>query len=239
MVYSIIPARGGSKGIPGKNISDLAGYPLIAYSIKASLRASSIDRTIVSTDSEEIARIAMAFGAEVPFMRPAAIAGDKSTDYEFFCHALEWFRVNEGREPELLVHLRPTTPLREPRQIDDAVEFFCRHPEATALRSVHEMSESAYKTFEMQDGILKASFSGSFELDSSNVERQRFPPTYAANGYVDVLRSSFIAQNGRIHGNRVLAFVTPAVVEVDTHAELEILAALTQRDPNLRDQLFK
>src|SRR5229473_743527 len=103
MVYSIIPARGGSKGIPGKNVAPLAGFPLIAYSIKASLKARTIDRTIVSTDSPEIAEIAMSFGAEVPFLRPAAIAGDKSTDYEFFNHALEWFQVNESKMPEYIV----------------------------------------------------------------------------------------------------------------------------------------
>jgi N-acylneuraminate cytidylyltransferase len=238
MVYSIIPARGGSKGIPGKNISPLAGYPLIAYSIRASLRARSIDRTIVSTDSPEIAEIATSFGAEVPFLRPAAIAGDRSTDYEFFNHALEWFQANEGKMPEFLVHLRPTTPLRAPAKIDEAVELFRNNPEASALRSAHEMSESAYKTFEVENGILKAAFSGSFELDASNLERQRFPSTYSANGYVDVLRRSFITENRKIHGNRVMAFITAPAFEVDTRADLELLDVIAQRDPNLRQVLF-
>ena len=239
MVYSIIPARGGSKGIPGKNITPLCGYPLIAYSIRASLKAASIDRTIVTTDSAEIAEIAKSFGAEVPFLRPAAISGDKSTDYEFFKHALDWFEMNEGKVPEYLVHLRPTTPLRTAALIDEAVESFRSHPQATALRSVHEMSESAYKTFELDGDFLRTVFSGSRELDASNAERQRFPATYTANGCVDVLRTSFILQNGKIHGNSVVAFRTPPAMEVDTMADLQLLGVIAQRDAEIRRVLFE
>ena len=137
-VFAIIPARGGSKGVPKKNIRPLAGYPLIAYSIAAARLCSRIDRVIVSTDSEQIAELSRKYGAEVPFMRSPALAGNLSTDREFVIHALEWFGKNEAAVPDYLVHLRPTTPLRDPTLIDEAIAALMSDPEATSLRSGHE-----------------------------------------------------------------------------------------------------
>ena len=148
-IVAVIPARAGSKGVIGKNIKLLAGHPLLAYSIAVARLARSIDRIIVSTDSEEYASIAREYGAEVPFLRPDDISGDTSTDYDFVRHLLDWMLCNEGSTPKYLVHLRPTTPLREENYIDAAVNLTRRTDSATALRSVHEMSESAYKAFEI------------------------------------------------------------------------------------------
>ncbi len=236
MIYAIIPARGGSKGIPGKNIRPLNGHPVLAYSIRAAQRCKSIARTIVSTDSEEIAKVARHYGAEVPFLRPAAISGDRSTDYEFVIHALEWFREHEGKQPEILAHIRPTTPLRDPSIIDAAVRALT--PGATALRSVHAMSESAYKTFEIKEGTLRAVCTGSSELDAANEARQKFPPTYFANGYIDLLKTGYILENQRIHGNQVQAFVTPQALEIDTPEDLELLEFVLQRDQSFMNLLF-
>ena len=222
-IISIIPARAGSVGVAGKNVKLLNGEPLIAYSIKASLKAELISRTIVSTDSEDIARIARRFGAEAPFLRPKAISGDNSADYEFFLHAIEWFEKNEGFVPEYFVHLRPTTPLRDPGVIDRAIELFINNQSATSLRSVHEMSESAYKCFEVDDNKLKTIGAGSFELDNANSARQTFPTTYSANGYVDIIRSNLVAENQKIHGNCVMPFITNVVVEVDTMDDFMLL----------------
>ncbi len=111
-ILAIIPARGGSKGLKNKNILPLLGHPLIAYSIKASLDSKRINRVIVSTDSKEIAVVAKQYGAEVPFMRPAEIAQDMSTDMEMFLHALGWLKKNEDYVPDIIVHLRPTSPVR-------------------------------------------------------------------------------------------------------------------------------
>ncbi len=108
-VYAIIPARGGSKGVPKKNIRLLAGHPLIAYSIVAARRCRRIDSVIVSTDSQEIADVSRAYGAEVPFLRPKELAQDRSADIDFIRHALDWFEEHDHVEPEMLVHLRPTT----------------------------------------------------------------------------------------------------------------------------------
>jgi len=120
-VYAIIPARSGSKGVPNKNIMDLAGYPLIAYSIASAKKCPAINRVIVTTDSEEYAEIALKYGAEVPFIRPSDISGDAATDTQFFQHAVNYFRKEEGSVPEYFAHLRPTTPIRYPSIIDKAI----------------------------------------------------------------------------------------------------------------------
>lgn len=237
-IIAIIPARSGSKGVPHKNIRNLGGRPLLEWSIKACLRSKLINRVIVSTDSEEYVEIANNLGAESPFLRPPEISGDSSTDYEFVIHALDWLAAHGG-EPELLVHIRPTTPFRAPALIDDAIEAFRNETRATALRSVHEMSESAYKTFEIGPaGQLKLLGSESTALDSSNLARQQLPATYQANGYVDVLSTRFIRSHGLIHGEWVLPFITPTVVEVDTEDDFAHLEFLLDRNPEFANQLF-
>lgn len=237
-VIALIPARSGSKGVPHKNIKSLGGYPLIEWSIKACLKSALIDRVIVSTDSPEYAELSVKLGAEAPFLRPAEIAGDRSTDYDFVLHALDWF-ANHGGEPGFLVHMRPTTPYRAPILIDEAINAFQSEPRATALRSVHEMSESAYKTFEIAPaGQLKRLGADSTALDAANYARQRFPATYQANGYVDVLSSRFVRSHGLIHGDWVMPFITPAVVEVDTEDDFAHLEFLLERNPEIAQQLF-
>lgn len=234
----LIPARAGSKGVPNKNIRPLGGYPLIQWSIAACVRTKTIDQVVVSTDSEEYANLCRTFGAQVPFLRPAEISQDYSTDLEFILHALDWFSTHDT-EPELIVHIRPTTPLRDPRLIDAAVATFRSVPHATALRSVHEMSESSYKTFELApDGQLMRVGSGSTELDVANNARQQFPKTYAANGYVDVLSVAFIRRRGLLHGDWVLPFVTPPVVEVDTMDDFVHLEYQLSRHPSIAVQIF-
>lgn len=237
-VVALIPARSGSKGVLHKNIKPLGGRPLIEWSIAACNAASSISRIIVSTDSDQYARLSQKLGAEVPFIRPAGISGDHSADYDFIKHALDWFSQNGG-EPEYIVHIRPTTPFRDPALIDQAVAAFINHPQATALRSVHPMSESAYKTFEIAaGGQLKRVASESTNLDAANNARQQFPPTYVANGYVDVLSTAFIRKMQLIHGNHVLPFITPTINEVDTENDFFILEMELQKHPEFATRLF-
>lgn len=238
-IFALIPARSGSKGVPHKNIKPLGNHPLIEWSIAACKKATSIDRIIVSTDSDEYAQISHKMGAEVPFLRPAEISGDRSTDYDFIKHALDWFSQNDG-EPDYIVHIRPTTPFRDPVLIDQAVAAFISHPQATALRSVHPMSESAYKTFEITPGgQLKQVASESTELDAANNARQQFPMTYIANGYVDVLSTAFIRKMRLIHGNYVLPFITPVVNEVDTEDDFSMLEIELKHQPKFSNRLFK
>lgn len=237
-VIALIPARAGSKGVPNKNIRPLGGYPLLGWSIKAARKSKLIDRVIVSTDSEEYAKIAIQYGAEIPFLRPAEISGDRATDYDFIAHALDCL-LEEGDEPEYVVHIRPTTPFRDPILIDRAIEQFQISSHATALRSAHEMSESAYKTFEVaSSGQLKRVGSNNSSMDSANNARQEFPVTYQANGYVDVLSTRFIRKNGLIHGDWVLPFITPSVVEVDTEEDFLLLEYQLSRAISMTTQIF-
>ena len=237
-VVALIPARAGSKGVPNKNVRMLGGHSLLAWTIAASRRAEGVNRVIVSTDSPEYAALSIAEGAEAPFLRPAEISGDRSTDYEFIVHALDWLAAR-GEEPELVVHMRPTTPVRDPRLVADAVAAFRNARAATALRSVHEMSESAYKTFEIgSGGQLKRVASDSTALDAANNARQLFPKTYSANGYVDVLSVAFIRKSGLIHGDHVVPFITPPVVEVDTEHDFADLELQLVRTPHLVQRLF-
>ncbi len=238
-IVALIPARSGSKGVPHKNIKLLGGRPLIEWSIAACKTANLINRVVVSTDSEEYANLSREMGAEVPFLRPVEIAGDRSTDYDFIKHALDWFSQN-GDEPEYIVHIRPTTPFRDPALIDGAVSAFVNHAQATALRSVHPMSESAYKTFEISPGgQLKRVASESTELDVANNARQQYPTTYIANGYVDVLATAFIRKTQLIHGNHVLPFITPVVNEVDTKEDFSMLEMELQHHPEFATRLFE
>jgi len=237
-VVAIIPARSGSKGVKDKNIKLLAGFPLIAYSISAARLADNVDRVIVSTDSELYANIARKYGGEVPFLRPSKISGDNSTDYDFIKHTLNWMQDNEGLQPDYLVHLRPTTPLREPKHIDAAIERMRQNDNTTALRSVHEMSETAYKTVEIYKDYLKCICSGSFDLDAANQSRQLFPKTYIANGYVDIYKSSYVVKNKKILGNKVIAYVTPRIFEVDTLEDFDYLEYQVAKKPAIVKNLF-
>lgn len=240
---ALVPARSGSKGVPGKNVRPLGGQPLIAWSIAAALRSTTIDRVIVSTDSEAYALLAMDHGAEAPFLRPPSLAADDSRDLGFILHALDWFTENEGREPDLLVHLRPTTPFRDPEDLDAAVEMMlsAATPSGTpptAVRSVHEMPTTAFKCMEIDDGLLRQVGATTTSLDRANDPRQDFPVTYLANGYVDVLSTAFVRESGLLHGDRVLPFVTPLALEVDAESDFDLLEYHLDRHPEAADLLF-
>lgn len=237
-VFALIPARAGSKGVPNKNIRLLGGHSLLAWSIMAAKKSRLIDRVIVSTDSEEYAKLAIKLGAEAPFLRPSEISGDRSTDYDFVLHALNWFAENGG-EPEYIAHIRPTTPLRNPKLIDEAIQLLIQSAHPTALRSAHEMSESAYKTFEISlDGRFKQVGSNGSALDAANNARQQFPKTYQANGYVDILSTAFIRKNHLIHGDWVLPFITPPIIEVDSENDFSMLEYQLACNPNLARSFF-
>lgn len=223
MIYGIIPARSGSKGVSGKNIKLLGGYPLIAYAIAAAKMAKNISRTIVSTDSAEIASIARKYGAEAPFLRPVEFSGDKSPDIDFVLHAINWFQENEKKALDYFVHLRPTTPLREPAIIDQAIQEIINCAEATSLRSGHPAAESPFKWFfRDEQGYFKGLLSG-YSNDQINAPRQSFATVYIPDGYVDVLKVSFIRDSHSLYGNKMIGFISPVCTEVDTIKGFEFL----------------
>ena len=144
-VVALIPARSGSKRIPNKNIKLLSGHPLIAYSIVSALESKVFDKVVVSTDSEDIAKISEYYGAEVPFLRPKNISKDNSIDLELFIHAVNEI-IKIDKKIKYVVHLRPTTPFRDPKILDRAIQAFEKNKNFHSLRSVQEMSESAIKS---------------------------------------------------------------------------------------------
>tara|TARA_B110000438_G_scaffold288301_1_gene321577 strand:- start:421 stop:1068 length:648 start_codon:yes stop_codon:yes gene_type:complete len=214
----------------------------MAWSIAAALRTSAIDRVIVSTDSDHYGQIAKEHGAEVPFLRPTAIANDQSRDIEFILHALDWL-ADKNEEPDLVVHLRPTTPFRSPVALDAAIQMISSPMAAagarpTAVRSVHQMSTTAYKSMEIDGGILRQIGAETTALDHANAPRQNFPVTYLANGYVDVLSTEFIRENGLLHGDQVMPFITSLALEVDVPADFALLEYHLELNPDLSDELF-
>lgn len=228
-VIALIPARGGSKGVPGKNIRSLKGYPLIAYSIIAAKLSKQIDRIIVSTDSEEIASVAKMYGAEVPFLRPADLAADLSGDIGFVSHAIEWFHKNEDEIPEYIVHLRPTTPFREIEIVDSAIDKIVRASEATSLRSGHLASESPFKWFEINEKGYFESICKGLSNEEANNGRQGFPDVYIPDGYVDVIKTDFVISHGILHGERMLGYESPTCIEVDTEDDFVMLEYQIER----------
>lgn len=214
-VVGIVPARGGSKGVPKKNIKEIGGFPMIAYSIAAAKMVENMDRCIVSTDCEEIAGIARQFGGDVPFLRPLEFATDLSTDIEYIKHAIEWFDQNEGYIPEYWVLLRPTTPLREPEVICDAIRTITEHPEATSLISIHEFAETPGKMFGMQDGFLHGLCPMDPRPEYFALPRQEFAPAYFGNGYVDIVKSSTVLNQNSCFGSRMVGFEAPDTGEID------------------------
>ena len=238
LTVALIPARSGSKEVKNKNILRVNGFPLLAFSVRAALLSKEIDRVVVSTDSLQYKKLALEFGAEVPFLRPKTISGDKSNDYEFVNHALDWFSTEEGIIPSYIVQLRPTSPLRDPKLIDKAIREFKKSKRATALRSVHPMSESAYKCFHVKNKYLECICTRSSDLDSLNDPRQLFSKTYQGNGYVDVLKTTYIRKQKNLHGDKVMAFITPTITEVDTKEDFKYIEFQVFQNQHLVNRLF-
>lgn len=216
-VLAIIPARGGSKGLPDKNILPLAGHPLIAYSIKAALSSPSITRVIVSTDSEKIAEVARSYGAEVPFMRPAEYAQDHSLDIDVFGHALDWLQQHEGYEPDLLVQLRPTSPIRFVADIEACIKKLGTDPEADSLRIVTPAPNTPYKMWQIEsdDKPMKPLLTLEGVPDPYNQPRQHLPTIYWQIGTLDVIRPRAITEQGSMSGKIILPYVVDQKQAID------------------------
>ena len=211
----IIPARGGSKSIPRKNIKDFAGYPLIAYSIAAGLAADSISRVIVSTDDEEIAEVARNYGAEVPFLRPEEFSRDNTPDLPVFQHALEWLQSKEEYRPKIVVQLRPTSPLRRKELIDQAVLRLLERPEADSIRTICIPFQNPYKMWRISaDGFMKPLLSIDLP-EPYNLPRQALPEIYWQTGYVDAAWAETILDKNSMTGDAILPLVIGAEEWID------------------------
>lgn len=216
---ALIPARGGSKSIPRKNIRPFAGHPLVAYSIAAGVQARLVSRTIVSTDDEEIAAVARQYGAETPFLRPAEYAQDATTDLPVFVHALGWLKANEGYQPEIVVQLRPTSPIRPPDCVDHGIQLLLDHPEADSVRGVVPSGQNPYKMWRVDEqGRMTRLLSVPGIPEPYNAPRQALPQTYWQTGHIDAIRVSTIYNKGSLSGDIIYPlFIDPRyTVDIDT-----------------------
>ncbi len=219
-ILALIPARGGSKGIPRKNIRLFAGYPLIAWSIAAAKRSELVTRVIVSTDDEEIAAVAREWGAETPFLRPAEFAQDKTTDLPVFEHALKWLSDVEGYRPDILIQLRPTSPIRPRTMVDDAINILLGHADADSVRGVVPAAQNPFKMwrFNGEDKPLKPLLGVEGIPEPYNAPRQILPPAYWQTGHIDAIRISTITQKNSLTGDVVYPLMIDPkyTVDIDT-----------------------
>ena len=219
-ILGIIPARGGSKGVPKKNIRYLCGKPLIAWTIETALQTSCLDRVIVSTDDEDIAEVARHNGVEVPFLRPQNIAQDNTTDMPVYEHTLTWLADHEDYHPEIIVWLRPTALLRTSADIENAVEILIKS-KADWVRSVCDVKHHPYWMYRIKKGRMDSFIEG---IDIRRyVRRQLLPPVYRINGAVDVAWRKTILEKRLIYAGNMQAYVMPVERGLDIDTELDFL----------------
>lgn len=217
-VLAIIPARSGSKSVLNKNIRMLNGKPMMAYSIQHAKNSKSINRIIVSTDSKEYKSIAEQYGAEVPFIRPKYISGDKSLDIEVFQHALSYLEAKEGYIPDIVVQLRPTYPIREVSDIDKMVDMLIKDKKADSVRCVAPAKEIAYKMWRKDaNNYLQPILSDIYE--AYNMPRQSLPCIFYQNACIDVIRAETIKKKNSMSGDIILGYEMSHNFDIDTEQE--------------------
>jgi CMP-N,N'-diacetyllegionaminic acid synthase len=224
-ILALIPARGGSKGLPGKNILPLDGHPLIAYSIMAALRTPGIDRVLVTTDSDEIAAIARKYGAETPFLRPSELAQDETTDLDTFQHALFWLAQHQQYRPDAVFHLRPTTPIRFESEMNGVISLLAAHPEIDSIRSVAPSAITPYKMWILEDEKkpLKPLLDLEGVDEPYNLPRQKLPTVYLHTGTYDLIRTHVIQDQNSMTGKSILPWIQDEnrTVDIDYWSEFQ------------------
>jgi CMP-N,N'-diacetyllegionaminic acid synthase len=218
-ILAVITARGGSKGLPGKNTKALVGRPLINYSIAAARAASGIDRIIVSTDATDIADIARLAGAEVPFMRPAELATDETPTIPVLTHVLEWLAEHESYAPDYLLLLQPTSPLRTAADIEAAITI-ATDKNADGVVSVSEPSTHPFLTKRLaDDGHLVEAF----PQDPPITRRQDLPTFYALNGAIYLIRADVLLKKHTFYTEKTFPYIMPIERSWDIDTENDFL----------------
>lgn len=244
-IVAVVPARGGSKSIPRKNLERLGGHPLVGWAVAAGRQAERVGRTLVSTDDSEIRDVALGYGAEAPFLRPVELADDDTPDLPVFRHLLGWLEREEGVRPEILVQLRPTSPLRPPGLVDRAVAALEAEPEASAVRTVAAAGQNPYKMWRVREdrlvplmdretvarelpdihpGTGSSGTGGGPDADEParldpgepfNLPRQALPDSYWQTGQVDATRRRTVLEEGSMTGSRLLPLEVEPRLGVD------------------------
>ena len=224
-ILAIIPARGGSKGLPGKNLRPLSGHPLIAYGIAAGLQARLVNRVICSTDSEEIAVVARRCGAEVPFMRPAELAQDDSKDIDAFQHVLSELLSRENYRPDIIVQLRPTSPVRQSGQVDAGIGALLDNPATDSIRAVTLAAATPYKMWRIESEILTPLLTIDGVPEPFNMPRQALPEVWWQTGTLDIMRTSVI-ESGSMTGSEI----RPFIIELEHAVDIDHIESFTRAE---------
>lgn len=221
-ILAVIPARGGSKGIPRKNIKVFAGYPLLAYSVQAALDSQYVTRTIVSTDDQEIAAVARKFGAEVPFLRDPKFAKDDTLDFPVFENLLAVLKKEENYQPDFVVQLRPTSPIRPVDLVDKAIELIMNNPQVDSVRGVVPSGQNPYKMWRIdaESGLMTGLLSVPGVAEPYNSARQLLPDTFWQTGHIDVIRTVVITEKKSMSGEKIL----PVFIDPDYTVDLDKLS---------------
>lgn len=237
-VMALALARGGSKGVPGKNIKDLAGKPLIGWVIDAAKNSKYVDRVILSTDYEDIAKVGKEYGAEVPFMRPKEIAEDSTPDTPVFEHALRWLKENEGYEPKIIVHLRPTGPMLTSDEIDEAIELLEKHPDADSVRSIQEPPKPPFKMWTIEGDHMEPFIKevkgedGKIIKDAHTAPRQKLPEVFQTTADVGIMRLETVTEKNSVIGDTVLPYLLKRpTADIDIPVDFKI-AEILMKDRN-------
>jgi len=219
-ILGLIPARGGSKGLPGKNIKPLLGKPLIVWTIEQALASKYLDRVIVSTDSEEIAEISKKYGAEVPFMRPKELATDEAKSIDVVLYTVKWMEEND-KSYDLLMLLQPTSPLRTAEDIDRAIELLFEK-RANAIVSVCEVDHHPYWSNVLpEDGCMK----NFIRPEAINKSRQELPIFYRLNGAIYLAYWNYLKQEKTFFGDKTFAYIMPKEWSIDIDEEIDFILA--------------
>lgn len=224
-ILAIIPARGGSKSIPKKNIIPVGGKPLIAWSIEAARKSKYIDKVIVSSDSEEILRVASKYGAE-PIKRPAKLATDTALPEPVIFHVLDHLKM-EKYIPDIIVYLQPTSPLRSSEDIDNAFDVFLKN-KGTALNSVYEVEKNYLKTFlKNKHGFLVGAVNDKYPFTN----RQKLPSLYMPNGAIYIIYTSVFKKTKMLFADKTIPFLMHGEknIDLDTMEDLKKLRKIINR----------
>jgi CMP-N,N'-diacetyllegionaminic acid synthase len=219
-ILGIVPARGGSKGIPNKNLSQLGGKSLLEFTVECAHQSCALDRLIVSTDNEEIAAAARCFKADVPFIRPRELAADDTPDFPVFLNVINWLKNNENYDVDFVVWLRPTSPFRSATDVCQAIKLL----EETGADSVRSVCKADAHPYWMKFLDKKLNLTPIIDgLDEKKYHRrQLLPEVYCLNGAVEVIRVSAALKHNYLYGMDVRGYVMPPnrSLDIDTYEDL-------------------
>lgn len=232
-IWAFIPARSGSKAIKDKNIKKFCGFPLIYFTLKISKQIKKIDKIIFSSDSKKYLRIAKKYAPITEHLRSKKNSKDSSTDLDVFKEFIN-YKIKQNEDlPEFFIHLRPTTPFRKKKIVEEAIKFFLKnHKKYTALRSLNELANSAFRTIIIKKNICYGLFNNNNDLDKINIARQSYAKTFIANGYVDILKTKTLLQK-KIHGKRVYPFLTQ-----DFNSDIDTLNEFISSETILKNNVY-